>query len=254
MPQVDVKLPIQAPIDEVWRAVKDIESYPTYMDNVKDVRVEAEQMHGERVSTWSVLLKGSVLEWTERERVDDAAYRIEFDQIDGDLDVFTGHWQLTEIADGVEAVLLVDFEIGIPLLADMLNPVAARALHDNSEQMLLEIRAPGRDPRLTRGADGRLELVRSAAAVRAGPPDRPRRHASARVSPAPQRGDDRARGRGASSHLLSPPAFALAYRSANRAGADERVGPDEPRGARRRAGAPGGRAARPDRRSDCAVR
>jgi ribosome-associated toxin RatA of RatAB toxin-antitoxin module len=139
MPQVDVKLVINAPIDEIWAAVRDVESYPTYMDNVIDVRVDSPEPNGDRLSTWSVLLKGSVLEWTERERVDDAAHRIEFDQTDGDLDVFTGYWQLTETDGGVEAVLAVDFEIGLPLLADMLNPVAAQALSDNSEQMLREI-------------------------------------------------------------------------------------------------------------------
>lgn len=139
MPRVDVKVVIKAPVEAVWAAVKDVESYPTYMDNVQDVRVDADEPGSERVSTWSVLLKGSLLEWTERERVDDGAHRIEFDQLDGDLDVFTGFWQLTPTGDGVEAVLAVDFEIGLPLLAEMLNPVAANALHDNSEQMLLEI-------------------------------------------------------------------------------------------------------------------
>jgi hypothetical protein len=32
--------------------------------------------------------------------------------------------------------LNVDFDIGIPLLADMLNPVASAALRENSQQML----------------------------------------------------------------------------------------------------------------------
>jgi len=42
----------------------------------------------------------------------------------------------TAVVSGHRAVR---FEIGMPMLADMLNPVAARALRDNSEQMLREI-------------------------------------------------------------------------------------------------------------------
>lgn len=139
MPKVDVTVTIQAPIAEVWRAVNDVEAYPEFMENVRTVTILSDD-HPERITTWSVLLKGSVLEWTEKEVVDDANHRIVFDQLDGDLDLFSGHWQLREVGvSGVEAELSVEFEIGIPLLADMLNPVAARALRDNSERMLREI-------------------------------------------------------------------------------------------------------------------
>ena len=139
MPNVEVSWEIDAPLDEVWRAVNDIEAYPGYMDNVR--RVEILSSDGdERVSSWSVLLKGSVLEWTELETVDLGQRRIDFRQLDGDLDLFAGAWQL-DVGEGgrVTVSLDVEFEIGIPLLADMLNPVAARALRDNSAQMLSEI-------------------------------------------------------------------------------------------------------------------
>jgi ribosome-associated toxin RatA of RatAB toxin-antitoxin module len=123
---------------ETWSAVKDIEAYPRFMENVRSVEVVSDS-DGTRVSKWSTLLKGSILEWTEAETMDDAAGRIEFHQLDGDLDVFAGYWQVTPDPGGVLVELSVDFEIGIPLLADMLNPVAARALKQNSESMLREI-------------------------------------------------------------------------------------------------------------------
>lgn len=139
MPNVEVSWNINAPLDEVWRAVNDIEAYPDFMDNVRRVEILSSTPE-ERMSSWSVLLKGSVLEWTERETVDASRRRIAFRQVDGDLDLFAGAWQLTGGDDGRVVVSLdVEFEIGIPLLADMLNPVAARALRDNSTQMLSEI-------------------------------------------------------------------------------------------------------------------
>jgi ribosome-associated toxin RatA of RatAB toxin-antitoxin module len=131
---------IAAPIDEVWDSVNRIDEYPAFMDNVNAVTVLSTSESGERISSWSVTLKGSILEWTERELPDRSSYRITFEQVEGDLDIFDGHWDLTARPnDHTSVKLAVKFEIGIPLLAEMLNPVAARALRDNSAQMLREI-------------------------------------------------------------------------------------------------------------------
>lgn len=140
MPHVTVSLEIHAPLPETWAAVKDIEAYPRFMENVRSVEILSTD-EDERVSKWSTLLKGSVLEWTETEAIDEERKRIEFHQLDGDLDLFTGHWQVAPTRDGTGVLveLSVEFEIGIPLLADMLNPVAARALEQNSKSMLREI-------------------------------------------------------------------------------------------------------------------
>lgn len=139
MPHVTVHLEIQAPPAATWTAVKDIEEYPRFMKNVRSVEIVATES-GSRVSRWSTLLKGSILAWTETEAIDDERMTIEFHQLDGDLDLFAGHWRVTPTSDGrVLVELSVDFEIGIPLLADMLNPVAARALEQNAESMLREI-------------------------------------------------------------------------------------------------------------------
>jgi ribosome-associated toxin RatA of RatAB toxin-antitoxin module len=135
MPKVDVDVVISATVADVWTTINDVEAYASFMENVRSVSVVSHEA-GERVSSWSVLLKGSILEWTEREIVDDDAKRVTFEQLDGDLDEFSGYWQLEPKEDGVRVVLAVTFEIGIPLLAEMLNPVAARALRDNSLRML----------------------------------------------------------------------------------------------------------------------
>jgi ribosome-associated toxin RatA of RatAB toxin-antitoxin module len=130
---------ICAPVQEVWGIVNDIESYSRFMDDVQSIEI-VRQDGNERISTWSVLLKGSILEWTEIAHVDDAAQRISFRQLEGDLDHFTGFYQVDHVDDDTsETILEVEFEIGIPLLADMLNPVVCRALEENSRRMLRQI-------------------------------------------------------------------------------------------------------------------
>ena len=140
MPKVEVDITISAPAEEVWRAVTAVEDYPRFMESVREVAILEDPPDGGRLTSWSVDLKGSLLEWTEREQVRHDVRRLEFDQVDGDLDRFVGAWSVTDAGDGRAAVSLeVDFDIGIPLLADMLNPVAARALQENSERMVREI-------------------------------------------------------------------------------------------------------------------
>lgn len=140
MPHVDVNLPIEAPVAEAWRAVTRLEDYAAYMQNVESVVVRGLTETGARVSAWSVLLKGSVLEWVEEDELDEATRTMSFTQVSGDLDEFKGYWRVDDRGDGTSVVTLsVDFEIGIPLLADMLNPVASKALRENFEQMLRAI-------------------------------------------------------------------------------------------------------------------
>jgi ribosome-associated toxin RatA of RatAB toxin-antitoxin module len=139
VPIVQVDATIAAPAERVWRAVTAVEDYPAFMETVQAVRIEDEGVDGRRLTRWSVLLKGSLLEWTELETLREDVRRLEFEQVEGDLDRFAGAWSVDETGGGCTVRLEVDFDIGIPLLSDMLNPVAARALRDNSEQMLREI-------------------------------------------------------------------------------------------------------------------
>src|SRR4051794_5159901 len=140
MPTVDVEMTMNAPVQAVWDAVVDVESYPRYMETVKSVREVRTLPDGSRETEWSVLLKGSLLEWVERDEVIEAERRVVFAQTEGDLEIFEGEWTVAEQPDGSVLVrLFVNFDIGIPLLPSMLNPVAERALMENSRTMLAQI-------------------------------------------------------------------------------------------------------------------
>lgn len=140
MPGVLLELEIQAPADRVWAAVVDIERYPESMANVRWAKILEHESADSRKTAWSVDLKGSILEWQDRETLDHAAREMRFVQLSGDMEVFTGSWVLTELGPERTAVRLeMTFEIGIPLLADMLNPVAERALRGNCRDMLLGV-------------------------------------------------------------------------------------------------------------------
>lgn len=137
MPKVTIELPIRAPVDEVWEILLDVGDYSEAMDHVRSVEVLEEVDERIRRVAWSVLLKGSILEWVEEERIDRENRSIVFEQLSGDLEFFDGHWSLQAIGERETTALFeVEFEIGIPPLAEMLNPVAQRALHESSIEVL----------------------------------------------------------------------------------------------------------------------
>lgn len=144
MPIVTVSERLIASADDVWKRICDIESYPTFMDSVIRTRVLSEEVRSdgttEAVTEWEVLLKGSVLKWSEREHRDPSKWRLTYEQVAGDLERFSGFWQVTRVTEEItEATLEVDFEIGIPMLRPMLEPVAVRAIERNSSDMLVSL-------------------------------------------------------------------------------------------------------------------
>lgn len=137
MPEVKIDLEIRAPIERVWETVIDIERYQDSLENVRTVKIVEQNDECRRRAAWSVLLKGAILEWEEEEDLDHDAHMVVFKQLRGDLEHFDGHWALVALgAEHTKVVFEVVFEIGIPMLADMLNPAAQRSLQENCTEML----------------------------------------------------------------------------------------------------------------------
>lgn len=145
MPEVDLDLDIQTSIATVWEAVLDIERYPELMTNVVSVKIEEWETPTTRRSQWAMIIKGATLVWRDREFIDHDEHTVNFTQVSGDLERFEGAWELTaKEAELTRVRLTISFEIGIPLLAGMLNPVAQRALYGNAREMLEGVQARAR--------------------------------------------------------------------------------------------------------------
>jgi ribosome-associated toxin RatA of RatAB toxin-antitoxin module len=124
-------------LGDVWRVVSDFEQFPALMPNVLSVEVVGQDGDA-TITTWRVVLEGSEMTWDERDTFVPNE-RITFEQVDGDLDVFRGEWTLAERDGGVLVTLTVEFDLGIPSLATVLNPVGVKAIDANSREMLTAI-------------------------------------------------------------------------------------------------------------------
>lgn len=124
-----------ADIDQVFQRLSDFADYPKYTDAVREVTITA-TTDGAIESTWSVNFRNGVLCWIERDTLDPVAHRIEFEQLTGDFDVFAGQWRLETVESGVLVSLHAEFDLGLPTIAAMIEPIAEQALLENMDKVL----------------------------------------------------------------------------------------------------------------------
>jgi len=139
---------------DVYATLADFERYPVLCDAVRSVAVTGVS-ENLTVSRWEVTFRAGLLRWTEQDTFDAGALSITFRQIEGDVAVFDGSWQCSDAVQGSEIVFSARLDMGIPSLADALEPIAVRTLTDNIVAIV-------------RGLVGSADLVASDVAVPVG--------------------------------------------------------------------------------------
>jgi len=135
MPYVESRIAIAASARVVYELAKDQERFPEFMPDVETVKV-LERYPDRVISRWKTLVEEAPIEWTEEDRFDDGALRIDYALLEGDLDTFQGAWTFEE-RDGLTHVLLtVEYDFGVPTLAELIGPTLQKKVLENSEMML----------------------------------------------------------------------------------------------------------------------
>jgi coenzyme Q-binding protein COQ10 len=135
MPYVETSIVIAAPARVVYELAKEQERFPEFMPDVETVTVL--ERNRERIITrWKTLVEEAPIEWTEEDCFDDDGLRIDYKLIEGDLDKFEGAWTFTQNGDDTHVVLGVDYDFGVPTLAELIGPTLERKVRENSEMML----------------------------------------------------------------------------------------------------------------------
>ena len=113
-----------------YETLADFERYPELCDAVRNVAV-TEVSDNLTVSQWEVNFRAGLLRWTEEDTFDPGALSITFRQLEGDIALFDGSWECVDAVPGSEIVFSARLDMGIPSLADALEPIAVRTLIDN---------------------------------------------------------------------------------------------------------------------------
>jgi len=135
MPYVETSIEIKAPRHQIYELAKDMERYSDFMPDVEYVKII--KRDGNTTTTrWKTLVEEAPIEWTEVDVFDDTNTRIDYKLIEGDLDKFEGAWTFVE-RDGVTHVVLgVDYDFGVPTLAELIGPILQKKVEENSMMML----------------------------------------------------------------------------------------------------------------------
>jgi len=132
-------VPDRPPAD-AYATIADFGRYAEFAPAVRSVTV-TDVDDNVTVSRWEVNFRRGILRWVEEDTFDPARHHIAFRQLEGDIALFEGSWRCAPAdggdgADGGSGGTRITFEarldMGIPSLADALEPIAARTLVDNT--------------------------------------------------------------------------------------------------------------------------
>lgn len=135
MPRVECSVKIQGSAKVAYEIASDMESYPFYMENVESVQI-LERSENRTVTKWQTKVDGRRIGWIEEDSFDGDNLRIDYRLIKGDLRKFEGYWHFLQEGSEVRAELIVEFDLGIPVLATLINPLLKQKTYENSMAML----------------------------------------------------------------------------------------------------------------------
>lgn len=116
---------------EVYQTLADFERYPELSDAVQSVALRAVS-DTVTMSRWEVTFRAGLLRWEEEDHFDRDRLTFTFRQLAGDIALFDGTWQCLDAIAGCFVEFSARLDMGIPSLADALEPIAVRTLIDNT--------------------------------------------------------------------------------------------------------------------------
>ncbi len=135
MRTVNIQAKVPRNPEEAYSLLADFCSYPKYMSSVHKVEL-LEDSGSSCVSSWEVEFRDGLLKWVEKDHFSKEQLGIEFSQVEGDFEEFSGSWKVARADKGCTIEFTAKFDLGIPSLAEFLEPVAQDALEENISNMI----------------------------------------------------------------------------------------------------------------------
>jgi len=137
VPAVRAEITIQAPVDRVYAAAKDIERLPDFLPNLERVTVQRRQGNVV-VSEWVGLVPEfrRTIRWVEEDVWDDEARRCEFRSVSGDWDRYQGVWAFSARGPGTYVSLDISYEYNVPLVGPLIRKLLHRLVERSAQETL----------------------------------------------------------------------------------------------------------------------
>jgi uncharacterized membrane protein len=139
LPRIELSIIVNAPVEKVYEVARDVESFPSIMEDLQSLTVLERSPDGNRtVTEWVGLIKqfAMKLKWQQEDIWDPARHRDDFKALKGDVDEMSGYWQFTQEGEGTRFDSLVDYEINVPLVGPLIKNLIKKLMESNlSAQM-----------------------------------------------------------------------------------------------------------------------
>lgn len=125
----------QATPEELFTKLCNMREFPRFSDTVLSLDVQGGD-NGSSVSTWKVKFGPGTADWSQQDRFEPENRIISFTRLSGDIDWFSGFWQVRENGAGCVIEFRIDFDIQLPGLKKLVEPMVENVLRENIHAIL----------------------------------------------------------------------------------------------------------------------
>ncbi|AEH49443.1 MULTISPECIES: SRPBCC family protein [Bacillaceae] len=122
--------------NDVYKKIGNFKNYNKYVDIVRSISVENIDQNTS-ISSWEIEFENGILRWKERDVFEDKDKVIFFEMIEGDIEKFNGYWKIIKNKSGCQILFFADYDLGINMLNDILDPIAGNLLLDTIKSILI---------------------------------------------------------------------------------------------------------------------
>lgn len=120
---------------KIYNKISEFNEYSKFINVIRDISVKRIDDNSS-ISTWEVNFENGILCWKERDFYDHTALRIDFEKYEGDIEVFKGCWSVSQEKNNSVIDFEAEYDLGVPLLEDILDPIAGEILAQTIQQIL----------------------------------------------------------------------------------------------------------------------
>lgn len=148
MSAVKTDIIINAPLEKVYAFSKEIESFPEFMADMKEIRILSKEPNGKgyiQKSHWVGQIKefSLTVKWNETDIWNDEEHICYFEmpEGEGDYEIYKGIWKFSEKDENTTFVEMeIEVEYNVPMIGALIRKLIAKLVKANADGMLTAIK------------------------------------------------------------------------------------------------------------------
>jgi ribosome-associated toxin RatA of RatAB toxin-antitoxin module len=112
----EASITIKRPAPKVYQAIKNMEDFPNFIRDVKNLKIIKRIDENKFISLWEIEIDGAPLRWKEEDSFDDENLQLKFNMLEGDYSKYQGSWQINGDGKITKLAIEASFDWGIPVL------------------------------------------------------------------------------------------------------------------------------------------